>query len=152
MRKPNIAVAVCTAVLLTAPGWFNGRALAGAEEDVNAAEEARYAVMIARDKTGFAAILADEFIYNQPTGKVQNKPGYIEQITAGDTKLKKAERYDIKTTLYGDVAVVTGSTRVDVETKGEPRQVDLSFLNVWVKRDGRWQIVARQSAFKTPPK
>jgi hypothetical protein len=35
---------------------------------------------------------------------------------------------------------------------GEPKLFDLRFLDVWVKRDGRWQIVARQSAYKVPAK
>jgi len=124
---------------------------AGDAEDVNAAEEARYAVMIAQDRGAMAAMLADEFIYHQPSGKVQNKAGYIEQITGGDVKIRKAERYDIRINVYGNTATATGSTKVDVELKGEPRQFDLRFLDVWVKRDGRWQIVARQSAYKTPP-
>jgi hypothetical protein len=135
----------------TAVMWI-GPALAGDVEDVNAAEEARYAVMIAQDRGAMAAILADEFIYHQPSGKVQNKAGYIEQITGGDVKIKKAERYDIRIDVYGEAATATGSTKVDVELKGEPKQFDLRFLDVWVKRAGRWQIVARQSSYKLPPK
>ena len=125
---------------------------ASAEDEVSKAEEARYAAMIAQDKSALAAILADEFVYHQPSGKVQDKPGYIVQVTSGDVKITKAERYDLATHIYGNVATVMGSTRVDLEVKGEPKQFDLRFLNVWVKRDGRWQIVARQSAFKSPPK
>lgn len=131
---------------------FANLAMAGAEQDVAAAEEARYAALIAQDRAMLNAILADEFVYHQANGRVQNKPGLIEQVTGGDVKVKKAERYDLTTHVYGDIAIVMGSTRVDVEMKGEPRQVDLRFLNVWAKRDGRWQIVARQAAYKTPPK
>lgn len=127
-------------------------AFAGDAEDVNAAEEARYAAMIAQDRGALAAVLADEFIYHQPSGKVQNKAGYIDQVTGGDVRIRKAERYDIQIHVYGDTATATGSTKVDVELKGEPKQFDLRFLDVWVKRDGRWQIVARQSAYKTPAK
>ena len=138
---------VCLALML-----FAKLGMAGAEQDVNAAEEARYAAMIAQDKAALAAILADEFLYYQANGNVQNKLGYIAYLTGGEVKVKKAERYDLTTHVYGDTATVMGSTRVDVEMKGEPRQVDLRFLNVWAKRDGRWQLVARQGAYKTPPK
>lgn len=127
-------------------------AFAAVEDDIDKIEEARYAAMIAQDKAALATLLADEFVYHQPTGKVQNKPGYLEQVTTGDVKVKKATRYDYKTHVYGDTATVQGSTKVDLEIKGEPKVFDLYFLNVWVKRDGRWQIVARQSAFKPQPK
>jgi ketosteroid isomerase-like protein len=63
-------------------------------------------------------------------------------------KIKRAERYDVKIRIYGDVATAMGSTVVDLETKGEARVVDLRYLNVWVLRDGRWQLLARQSAIK----
>jgi ketosteroid isomerase-like protein len=144
----NAVAAIACSIMIP---WI-GAATAGDVEDVNAAEEARYAVMIAQDRGAMAAILADEFIYHQPSGNVQNKAGYIDQITGGDVKINRAERYDIRINVYGDTATATGSTRVDVVLKGEPRLFDLRFLDVWVKRDGRWQIVARQSAYKAPPK
>lgn len=143
-----LVAAIAFVALSAASVW------AGDVEDVNAAEEARYAVMIAQDRAALTAILADEFIYHQPSGRVQDKPGYIEQVTGagGEVRIKKAERYDVKIHVYGNTATATGSTKVDVELKGEPKQFDLRFLDVWVKRDGRWQIVARQSAYKTPAK
>jgi hypothetical protein len=150
MNSIRAARAFLAAVVLAALPFVS--AVAGDAEDVDAAEEARYAVMIAQDRAALAAILADEFIYHQPSGRVQDKAGYIEQVTGGDVRIKKAERYDIRINVYGTSATATGSTRVDVELKGEPKQFDLRFLDVWVKRDGRWQIVARQSAYKTPAK
>ncbi len=129
------------------------RAVAATPEgEVDQIEDLRYAAMINRDWTAFAAILGDEFIYHQPNGNVATKAGFIEQFRSGLVRLKKAERYDVKIHVYGDVATATGSTRVDLEQNGEPRQVDLRYLNVWVKRDGRWQLVVRQSAFKPAPK
>ena len=50
--------------------------------------------------------------------------------------------------VVGDVATAMGSTRVDVELNGEFKQLDLRYLNVWTRRDGRWQLIARQSAYK----
>jgi ketosteroid isomerase-like protein len=37
------------------------------------------------------------------------------------------------------------TTHLDIELKGERRQTSLFYLNVWTKRDGRWQLVQRQS-------
>lgn len=121
---------------------------AGPKEDVDAVEDARYAAMAAGDADGLAKMLADEFVYHQPTGAVQDKPGYIRQVTGGAVKLLKAERYDVKINVYGDMATAMGSTRVDAEMGGKPIQMDLRYLNVWVMREGRWQLAARQSAVK----
>jgi ketosteroid isomerase-like protein len=125
-----------------------GSAFADAEQEINQIEDARYDAMIAGDMAGLARILADEFTYHQPTGNVASKESYMQSLKSGEVKIKKAERHGVTIHVYGDVATAMGSTRVDLELKGEARQVDLRYINVWVKRDGRWQIVARQSAFK----
>ena len=150
--RPRVNRMLAVVLVLVLDAFASGMAYAGDAEDVDAAEEARYAVMIAQDRAALAAILGEEFLYHQPSGKVQDKAGYIEQVTGGDVRIRKAERYDVRIHVYGGTATATGSTKVDVELKGEPRQFDLRFLDVWVKRDGRWQIVARQSAYTVPPK
>lgn len=130
-----------------------GRAPAATtEQEVDQAEDRRYDVMIGGDWAAFSAILADEFVYHQPSGNVATKASYVDLLKSGEVKIKKAQRYDVTLHVYGDTATAMGSTRVDVEQKGELRQVDLRYLNVWVKRDGRWQLAARQSAFKPAPK
>jgi ketosteroid isomerase-like protein len=122
--------------------------LAAAEQDIDRVEDQRYQAMIDGNWEAFGNMLADEFQYHQPSGKVSDKKTYIAFAASGEIKIKKAERYDVKIHEYGDTATAMGSTRLDVEIKGEPRKIELRYLNVWVKRDGRWQLAARQSAFK----
>jgi ketosteroid isomerase-like protein len=64
---------------------------------------------------------------------------------SGELKVNKAvgEGRDIR--VYGDTAVVTGIVHVNATIKGEDRILHLRYLNVWVKRDGSWQLVARQA-------
>jgi ketosteroid isomerase-like protein len=126
-----------------------GRAYASPEEDVDRAEDARYDAMIRADAAALASLLADEFLYHQPSGKTATKASYVEQTTSGAITIYKAQRYDVKIKLYGNIATVMGSTRLDIAVDRDRRDVDLRYLNVWVFRDGRWQLAARQSAFKT---
>ena len=128
------------------------RALAGVEDEINQIEDRRYEFMVAGDATELAQILADEFVYNQLTGKVVDKAGYLVQMQSGEVKILTFQRYGVRIHAYGDTATAMGSTRLDLIRKGEPQKVDLYYLNVWVKRDGRWQLAARQSALKPAPK
>jgi ketosteroid isomerase-like protein len=122
-------------------------AFAGPIEDIHEAEERRYKAMIDMNADALANTLADEFFYHQPNGKTNDKDGYIKQMMTGTVKIFTAERYDVKVTVYGEVATAMGGTRLDIEIGGERRKADLRYLNVWVKRDGRWQLAKRQSAF-----
>ena len=123
-------------------------AFAGPVEDIHEVEDRRYDAMINMDAQALADTLADEFVYHQANGKINDKPGYIKQTMSGAVKIFSAERYDVKVNVYGDVATALGDTRLDLEIGGERRKADLRYLNVWVNRDGRWQLVRRQSAFK----
>lgn len=123
-------------------------AAAGPIEEIHEVEDRRYDAMIRMDADALANTLADEFFYHQANGKTNDKPGYIRQTLSGTVKIFSAERYDVKIMDYGDIATAMGDTRLDLEIGGERRKADLRYLNVWVKRDGRWQLAQRQSAFK----
>ena len=135
-------------LLLAGSGLLAGPALANPVEEIHEVEDRRYDAMIRSDADALANTLAEEFFYHQPNGKTNDKPGYVKQMQTGTVKIFSAERYDVKVNVYGDIATAMGGTRLDIEIGGERRKADLRYLNVWVKRDGRWQLAARQSAFK----
>ena len=135
-------------LLLAGSGLLAGPALANPVEEIHEVEDRRYDAMIRSDADALANTLAEEFFYHQPNGKTNDKPGYVKQMQSGTVKIFSAERYDVKVNFYGDVATAMGGTRLDLEIGGERRKADLGYLNVWVKRDGRWQLAKRQSAFK----
>ena len=72
---------------------------------------------------------------------------YIDQLKSGEVKIYEAKRYDVTVHVYGNVATAMGMTHLDLERKGVRSPIELRYINVWVLRDGRWQLVARQSAF-----
>ena len=145
MTTWNRKFAACIFAIL---GLVSMPAFAGPVEDIHEVEERRYKAMIDMNADALATTLADEFFYHQPNGKTNDKDGYIKQMMTGAVKIFTAERYDVKVNIYGDVATAMGGTRLDIEIGGERRKADLRYLNVWVKRDGRWQLAKRQSAFK----
>lgn len=130
----------------------SARTFAAVEDEINQAEDRRYDAMISGDPAGLADFLAEEFMYNQPTNKVAAKKSYLEQVRTGEVKIYKAERYDVTIHVYGTTATAMGYTRLDLERKGERSMIVLRYLNVWVLREGRWQLAARQSAFQPAPK
>src|ERR1700682_3060123 len=100
-------------------------AFAGPVEDIHQVEEQRYKAMMNVDADALANTLADEFLYHQPNGKTNDKPGYIQQMLTGAVKIFSAERYDVKVNVYGDVATAIGGTRLDIEIGGQRRKADL---------------------------
>jgi uncharacterized protein (TIGR02246 family) len=115
------------------------------EAELNRLEDLRYEAMKNADAKLMGELFADDFVYQTLLGSTHSKTSYIAQFVAGDVKITSFRRENSRVKFYGDVATVMATTHLDIAFKGEPRQVSLFYLNVWVKRDGRWQLVARQS-------
>ena len=51
---------------------------------------------------------------------------------------------DVSVRAYGDAAVVTGRTRASTAAN-PPQSITLRFTDVFIRRDGRWLVVASQA-------
>jgi len=51
---------------------------------------------------------------------------------------------DLEAHVYGDAATVTGANVITATYKGQDASDKFRFTDVFVKRDGRWQVVATQ--------
>jgi hypothetical protein len=111
------------------------------ERDIGAAN-------IRRDKAFFERVEADEFIFTDSGGGITMKAEDVASLDkpAGEFKLVSYDVDEMKVFVYGKTAVVTG--RVTTVSRGKDREVTNKsrFTDVFVRRDGRWQIVAGHSS------
>jgi ketosteroid isomerase-like protein len=79
------------------------------------------------------------------TGKMTGKAEEIADMKTSKDKMTSAELSELDTRTAGDAIVATGINRVR-GTDGDGKAFDrrIAFTDVWVKRDGRWQIMATQ--------
>jgi ketosteroid isomerase-like protein len=115
------------------------------EAELNRLEDLRYESMKNADADTMAKLFADDMVYQTLQGLTYDKPGYIALFKSGEVKINSFKRENSRVKFYGDTATVMANAYLDATVKGEPRQLSLFYLNVWAKRDGRWQLVARQS-------
>lgn len=133
-------------LLLLLPFFCLGQAVS--EKIVQEAEHARYIAVISSDTTDLERFLADEFVYHQPTGDIISKNVYLQNTADGNPSILAAEITHLNIRIYDNAAVSGGSVTIDVRINGNERAADLLFLNVWILRDGRLQLAARQSSFQ----
>ena len=115
------------------------------EAELNRLEDLRYESMKNADVETMSKLFADDMVYQTLQGSTYDKPGYIALFKSGDVKINSFKRENSRIKFYGDTATVMANAYLDAVVKGEPRKLTLFYLNVWAKRDGRWQLVARQS-------
>jgi len=117
------------------------------EAEVRKAEEARFAATIKGDLAALGALMADDMTYCHSSSKLETKQEFLDLVKSGYYQYKVINAHDISVRLYGDdTALANGLAEVEVVTNGSPLSIKLRFLEVWVKRSGRWQIAAWQSA------
>ena len=88
-------------------------------------------------------LLADEFAF---VGGPK-KGDYLASFkTRPADAVQSAISTDIQVQVYGDAVVLTGLDTISGKKKGQPYVSKWLYIDVWIKRGGRWQCVKTYSA------
>jgi ketosteroid isomerase-like protein len=91
-------------------------------------------------------ILAPDVLLTTPYGTVQSLDDDLAELPSGAFTAELYDSFDMKGKLYGDcAAVVTGRTKLKGKYKDEDVQGQFRWTNTFVRRKGRWQIIASQA-------
>ena len=103
--------------------------------------------LIAADVAEMRRIYADDYIQHDETGNISTRQYVIDKLTSGKIRFvsMKSTGRSIRL-LRDDVAIVHGSEEDEVEQEGRRSTVRYIYMDVVMKREGRWQIVASQLA------
>jgi ketosteroid isomerase-like protein len=120
-------------------------------EDVKAAEKKRFEVTVKGDYKALDALLAEDLIYVHSNGNVDNEKTFLEGLTSGRSKYLSIEPLEMNARALGDFVFVDGRGKFQVQSNGQVNDLLLTYLDVWVKRNGTWQMVHWHSARMPPP-
>jgi hypothetical protein len=111
----------------------------GTKDEIMALEEALRQAELGPDPAFFERHVADDAVIDGQ----QQKPRIVDAHRPGAMpKFTKVEMSDFRIVDQGNAAVVTCTGRYE----GPQRSAALKFMRVWLKRDGRWQIIAGSTA------
>ncbi len=96
-------------------------------------------------------ILADEFIATYEDGTRGDKAKELALTEAFNQRVTSSIQDDFTVKVYGDTALVWFTLFLEGPRQGVPTKVELSYLDVFVWRDGRWQCVSTHSTKRTAP-
>lgn len=101
-------------------------------------------------------IYADDIMVTAPIGICVDKPAVMSEVrqAADKATVGSYDKDDLKVRAYGDTAVTSYRMNAEATAEGMEIKRQLCITNVWLKRNGNWQIVARHTAGlpgDTPP-
>ena len=86
-------------------------------------------------------LYANDFLSTNADGRVVDKQGWLEILTAGQFPVDKITTDDFKVRTYSGTAIVTGRSAYHY---GGQKLWEVRHTQVWANTSGRWQLVSWQ--------
>jgi Domain of unknown function (DUF4440) len=147
--RPSVGV-VRVAVLAAGLAFVFGGGVRAADAPAVEADRARFEAQVKADVATLEKLLAPELTYVHSSGVLDSKDAYIGAIKSGKTKYKSIAPEEVSARTFGDVSIVTGKAAIVLVSDGKDREIIVRYTDVWVKRDGRWQMVSWHSTRLNP--
>jgi hypothetical protein len=100
------------------------------------------------DRAVIDSILAPEWTVTQADGTILNR-GTVLGAFFDAVEFDSNVIDDVTVALFGETAVVRGRTVANARMNGVPATARIRFTDVFIKRNGRWQVVASHASSLT---
>ena len=115
------------------------------EQEIRTLEHEWFDSYVRGNRAAFDRIVADDAVMTYGNGKVGNKSEAIAEVKAPADASYSLTSDDVKVSVYGDTAIVTGRVTEKGIFNGRSVNSQSRYTDVWVKRNGLWQVVAAQN-------
>ena len=114
-------------------------------DEVLALDERRLKAMIAADVGELEKLLHAGLKYTHSSGLVDSKDSYIRGVRDKLWDYQSIKTSNEVVSVYGETALVHCRLQIDLKVKNVQKQVDSLALTVWIRDEGRWQVLAVHS-------
>jgi hypothetical protein len=103
------------------------------------------------DATVLEKLWADDLEVTVPRMPVMSKSEVLGFARSGRMKFQRYQTFDLKVRVYGDAAVVSGRLQRTRTLGDKMVNDDWRFTKFYVRREGRWQVVAFHASEAAQP-
>src|SRR2546423_360294 len=127
------------------------------EKEILRLEEGLTQTEMRVDVDALDRIYAEDIMVTAPIGICVDKAAVMTEIRQAAEKavVGRYDKGDLKVRAFGDTAVTSYRMTAEATFEGKEIKRQLCITNVWMKRNGHWQVVARHTASlpgDTPPR
>ncbi|RAV30793.1 nuclear transport factor 2 family protein [Sinomicrobium soli] len=112
---------------------------------VEAAVELLREAIVSPDTGVLDDLTADELSYGHSNGTIQDRTAFTDDLVNGAFDFTKVDFTDQQITVSGHTAVVRHIFEARATHAGEPVDIRIGNMLVYVKKDGKWKLLARQA-------
>jgi uncharacterized protein (TIGR02246 family) len=136
-----------SALIAAAPQTLSSAQLSQSEQEVRKLEREWLDAYEQHDAAAMDRILADDFKLTQSGGVVQTKADILTVLKAERDPRRPEAKFstaDVQSRVEGDTVILTGRFIQRMERDGRTRTMEARYTDTYVKRQGRWRVVASQ--------
>ena len=136
------------AALIVVAALMSGACLAkdnAREASLRAAELARFQANVDADGAALDKLLDAGLEYSHSNGKLDSKSSFIASLKDGSLDYVSLDPTIQGLRLFGDVGVIRGLVKVAVTIDGKNSEFTIGYTDVWLWKDGRWQMTEWRS-------
>ena len=100
--------------------------------------------LIAKDRAGIEANMAPEFVQMRGSGQLVSREQFIKDVLDPAFSMDPYTVEDWEARLFGDTALVYGRIRMSGRDDGQRWAAHFRYIDAYVRRNGRWQVVSVQ--------
>ena len=115
------------------------------EDQIRAAATAWTDAIVRRDVVAAERILGEEYALMATGIGTMPRDNWLAALP--DYITHAVEYSDVTVRVYGETGVMRSRCKQSATVFGKDRSGEMLVTDVWVKRDGRWQVVARHTSF-----
>jgi len=109
-------------------------------------EQDMFEALKAKDAEALRRILAEDFVLHAPGAPPVEREAFIASVAAIPGTLLSVEGEGVRTRIYGEVGILTGTQRARVRLEDGTTVTSLgAFTDVALWKDGRWWMVQAHS-------
>ncbi len=112
---------------------------------IEALDAQRIQAILTRNFTALEPMLGEDLRYIHSSAVQEDKKQYLEKLNSGYYSYHGLDLQNREMRVLGDVVLVNGDLRIDVEVKAGRKVILSRFLQVWARRPAGWQMVSWQS-------
>jgi len=101
--------------------------------------------IIDKDRAAIEANMSDDFRQIGSNGDVETKRSFVDDLVSPELQIDPYTVEDFDVRLYGEVALLSGRTRMTGRYQGRPFSSHYRYIDVYVRAAGQWKVVSVQT-------
>ena len=100
--------------------------------------------IVRKDKAAIASNMSSDFRQIDGAGDIETKDSFVESVLDPKLTINPYTVEDFEVRVYGDVALLSGRTRMTGAYEGKPFNSHYRYIDIYVRKAGVWRVASVQ--------